>query len=185
MGVDPIFELTDAPGSIEVLGVRLLPLSVWHSWQLCALESPFAIGGNGVDASDVAVAITVLSRTRAQCQELASDNHAMQIAIHSIALEGAEEVLACVPAIEQHIKAFSKWPEFWEKGDKKGRLRCPAEWHLALMLVKLGVCKTEEDAWNYPVSRARCWLAVEAEKNGDDTYIDLKDRLDIEGLKNG
>ena len=186
--VDEVFSSTDishtCPQSVaQVLGVGLMPVSIWHVWILKALENPFAVGGIP-KAQDLAQAVLVCSNDRKSFGEIMSDDDTLTDKIADLAQAWYE-----VDDISSHIRSFHLYveqgvsgPEFWEdpKTDAvKDRQRCPVEWHLVYMLLNNKVCHTEEEAWNYPFNRAVCWSAVVGEQNGSRNYIDQVDREQI------
>ena len=183
--IDDIFLAADVTSCPDILGVRLRPLSIWHSWALLSMESPF-IGGGEYTTDDVCNAVLVCSLTR----EEYSGSNPIDIAtrLGHIASEwltldddARAETLDCFVA---YLDACTRFPEFWRGEDSdpiRDRLRCPAEWHLIATLTNMGISK-ESEAWDYPIARAQCWQAVEGERAGSRAYVDQRDRDDFAKL---
>ena len=89
----------------------------------------------------------------------------------------------------EYIESQTETPDFWsdtESDTIKNRLRCPPEWHLVLSLLRHGLCQSEDEAWDYPYSRAVCWRAVIGEQvEGSQSYVDPLDRQQMEIVNNG
>jgi hypothetical protein len=189
--IDEVFSSTDishtCPQSVaQVLGVGLMPVSIWHVWLLKSYDSPFAVGGQP-QVNDLALAVLICSMNRKDIGAVLSNDKKMAEAVASIA-----ENWFTIPSaeLEIHVLAFNQYltegldgPQFWEDPEHnpvKDRSRCPMEWHLVKMLLNERICQTEEEAWNYSFTRALCWSAVVGETNGSRNYIDPVDRADIE-----
>lgn len=186
--IDDVFGSADVITCPEVLGVRLRPLSIWHVWTLKTIDSPLVVGGK-YDLEDVCKAVMICALTRAEYYDMARHQDALTAYYGTIAAayieldtEAREHVLS---ELGTYIDECTVFPEFWEGegvDDVRDRIRCPVEWHLVLSLLKNGICHTEEDAWNYPISRAQCWQAVVGEMQGSKAYMDAVDREDIKKL---
>lgn len=183
--IDEVFLEADVITCPEILGVQLRPLSIWHSWALRSIESPFIEGGE-YSTDDVCNAILVCSLTRSEYSNANQMDIAArlgEIAANWLRLDddARSETLDCFNA---YLDACTRFPEFWRSEDSdpvRDRLRCPAEWHLVATLTNMHVC-TESEAWDYPISRAQCWQAVEGERAGSQAYVDQRDRQDFEKL---
>lgn len=186
--VDDIFLASDVAGGPVILGFRLRPLSIWHVWALSALESPYVLGGNyGVE--DVVNCLLFCTQTRESYNALALTcmEGAVKGEIAAAYLEADKDGRF---EAEKQLAAYfgdcTVFPEFWQdsKTDPvKDRLRCPGEWHLVATLLQMRICQTETEAWDYPIARARCWQAVESERQGGSSYMDKRDRDDLKQLE--
>lgn len=188
---DSVFIETDIShacprSAAQVLGVSLMPLSLWHVWFLRSNESPYATGEDP-KLSDLAFAIITCSMTREEMGRAIEDEsimaeRALEVSENWVSLSETER-LKHAKAMDRYLSAGMAAPEFWEDPDSdeiKDRLRCPAEWHLVYMLLKHGICQSEEQAWNYSYARAVCWRAVFGEQMGSRDYIDPIDRKHME-----
>jgi hypothetical protein len=190
VAVDDVFLSADVTAGPEIMGLQLRPLSVWHVWALSAMDSPYIIGGD-LTVEAICRALMICTQTRAGFAELINtDAHILLLGdIAGIYLAATPEERAdAQQAFAEYIDACTVFPEFWEDGKTdavKDRLRCPVEWHIVAALVRMGIVRTEDQAWDYPIARARCWGAVEAERNGNNKYVDQRDRADMEKLNHG
>jgi hypothetical protein len=187
---DDIFIETDithtCPHSVaQVWGLSLMPLSIWHLWFLRSQDNPFVVGGSP-NADDLAMAVLTCSMTRKEMGQCLDDEIKLAESVSDMVdlwLEMSKEQKAeHIKAFDEYIQAGMNAPDFWQSADLdevKHRLRCPSEWHIVFLLLKNSICKTEEEAWNYPYARAICWRAVIGEQNGNRDYIDPVDRADL------
>jgi len=192
--IDGVFLANDIAAGPSILGLRLYPFSIWHSWALKAMESPFVCGGD-FDIESFCDSILICTLRKEDHDAIIRSSHLAvykggQIAPAILSASQEEREEAVIQFIE-YIQDCTEFPDFWEGSDLdpiKDRIRCPTEWHLVAALLRMRICQTESEAWNYPAARAHCWLAVEGERKGSKSYVDPRDRADIkkaEGLKDG
>lgn len=187
--IDDIFLAADGPAPQSILGVLVRPLSIWHVWALKASDSAF-LRATTHTRDDVVRLLFVCSLTRADYARLNQEPAASELYAAGIALKvlraTEDEHLAALESIKDYFDAGTNIPEFWarEKSDPvKDRLRCPVEWHLAALMVEMGVSANIADAWDVPLVEAKCWQAVYSERNGSRDYVDQKDRNDFQKSK--
>lgn len=185
--IDSVFSAADVVSCPEILGVRLRPFSIWHSWALKSIDSPYVYGGK-FDIEDTCQAVMICALTRDEYADL-QQTEALTALYGTIAGEYLkltdEERQNVVSGFVGYIDACSVFPEFYESEDSdpvKDRLRCPGEWHLVANLLKMRICDSEEAAFDYPVARAQCWQAVAGEQAGSRAYVDQRDRDDFDTL---
>jgi hypothetical protein len=184
--IDSVFLANDVSAGPVILGLRLRPLSIWHSWALKAAANPFSIGGEyGIE--DICNALLICTLTKHQHDELAGLGalglyKGEQIAPPLISAT-TEERAEALRLFLDYFDDCTQFPDFWQDGKAdpvKDRVRCPREWHLVASLMRMNICRTEPEAWDYPIAKAQCWMAVEGERNGSKSYVDERDRADIE-----
>lgn len=187
--VDDVFSAADVITCPEILGVRLRPLSIWHMWTLKTMESPFVDGG-GYDVEDVCKAVMVCGLNKKTHDELAATDYGLTALYGEIGgayLELEKDARTeAIKALVEYLDECSNFPEFWEeeKTDATAdRIRCPIEWHLVRSILDMRICQTESEAWDYPIARAQCWLAVQGESKGSKSYVDQMDRDAIRQLE--
>jgi hypothetical protein len=187
--IDSVFLANDVTAGPDILGLRLLPLSIWHVWALKASSNPFATGGK-YDIESFCNALLICTLSKSQFDELVRTDALAVYKGHHIApaiLTADEDTRAeALGVFLEYFDACTVYPEFWEddKSDPvKDRLRCPSEWHLVASLLRMRIAQTEAEAWDYPIAKAHCWVAVEGERNGSKNYVDQRDRNDFDQLK--
>jgi len=156
-------------------------------WLLRSIDSPYAVGGVP-GPIDFCYALMVCSSTRKEFGQVLAEGPAAVVEklVGKYFMMSAEQADAEKLVFEEYLERQTLSPEFWSDADSdavKDRLRCPAEWHLVLSLLRYDVCKTEGDAWDYPYNRAVCWRAVIGEQvDGSRSYVDPLDRSQMEIL---
>lgn len=166
------------------MGFRLRPLSIWHVWALSAMDSPYVCGGK-YTVDDICNCLMICSQTRESFAALSAGglHVALKGEIGAAYIEADKDARAQAEAqLAQYIADCTVFPEFWEKEKTdavKDRLRCPPEWHIVSAILSMRICQTEAEAWDYPIARARCWQAVDGERNGGRDYLDARDRADL------
>lgn len=178
---------SDSALSGPFLSRHLLPFSIWHSWILRVLESPYIMGGYAT-VDDYIMAVLVCSMDRSEFVHLLNDNDEMtkifadlSILYHGQKAESRDDEVA---EFHQYIQSGYNLPEYWEGDEADGkRARVPFEWKTVSILLGMGMCKTETEAWDYPLCRAACWTAVNMDGPLGPEYIDEQDREMIEKAK--
>jgi hypothetical protein len=185
--IDEVFSASDVVSCPEILGVRLRPFSIWHSWALKSIDSPYVYGVD-FDIEDTCQAVMICALSRDEYAEL-QQTEAITVLYGRIAGKylalSEEDRTKVVGEFVSYIDACSVFPEFYapEKSDPvRDRMRCPGEWHLVACLLHLRICDSEKAAFDYPVARAQCWQAIEGERAGSRSYVDQRDRDDFDEL---
>jgi len=172
---DDIFGQAIIPDTYEVLGVRLLPLTIYHVYFLKALNNPLVVGGD-ISIEHYAEIVFVCTRKKNELENIAAGD------IELLDWDIVDKPSAITDTLNRYINDGISAPEYWEDGKENDRLRTPIEWNIVYSLLESRICNTEEDAWNYSLSKALCWIAVKAERNGSNKYIDPIDRKDMDSL---
>lgn len=198
MKADELFAASDgffppeSSTSGPFLSRYLLPFSLWHSWILRVMESPYIVGGDA-GGDDFIIAVLACSLTRSEFVAILSDSERLadNLATLSIVLNGSEpeELQRDLDGFAAYVETSYKLPEYWEEDEgnaKRGRV--PFEWRIVQRLLEMRICQTEVEAWNYSLPRAAIWSAVQLDSPLGPEYIDQKDREMIkqaEALTNG
>ena len=153
-----------------ICGRRLLPFSIAHEYILKRIESPYIVGGP-VTKQDVLAAIDI-------CAHGWQDNAARLFGgvppvaswrtwarrWRRVPLSTADR------SLRRYMDDYSAVPEHWSAGGDGDGVRAPWEFHLARILMQhCGM--SEAEAWDCPLSRARCYADTLAEANGDKTLV--------------
>lgn len=164
-------------------GKRLRPFSIAHEYFLKRLKSPYVVGGECAK-DDLLLAIHVCSLTYGELKSALNDGK------HSVSklwcllwslrsLETAEE------SFRLYLMEHYDVPDHFEKVEnlpsdisslapetaKKESYAAPFEYHLVHVLCSQYNC-TLDEAWNMPLTTARCYYDVWSESTGyDDSLV--------------
>ena len=171
---------TESSLSGPFLSRHLLPFSLWHSWIMRVMESPYIVGGDA-GGDDFILAVLVCSNTRSGFVSLLNDSARMEseLASLSIILNGSEahELQADIDGFALYIETSYVLPEYWEEDEENPkRARVPFEWRIVQRLLEMRICQTESESWDYSLARAAVWSAVNMDSPMGPEYIDQKDR---------
>ncbi|GEM_PF-3849622 len=179
--VDQVFLANDlSAGPVLFGGLRINVLSIWHSWALSASDNAFALHKDW-EFEDLCQAVMICTLTRDRYQELEHNNalaiYLGEVSAHIIDLD-SETRKGDIHKFAEYFEECTCIPEWWDKGgsDPRARIRAPIEWQVVAVLLRMKICRTELEAWNYPFAKSFCWIAVDREAEGNQKYIDQKDR---------
>lgn len=166
-----------------VLGRRMLPFSLWHSFALDAFNSPLMSDAE-VAADDVVFAAWICSRGHADAVDVLRSNR------DRIAAEceewgrsvGMDECLGAAPVMLRYIAEFSKIPP--RHGATGEPL--PIPWQLACFY-RLSAgrydAQTAASIWDMPLNMAVALMVCRAVESGDQSYVDESTERAIEEAK--
>lgn len=177
-----VFKNAILPLEPDVLGVRLLPLSLGHVYILMAVDSPFAVGGKP-HLGNLSFAVQVCSRTFEDAQKwLHSETLIADVAKWGKSCRkmdfGAES-----KKFEEYIAQSTQMPERLSSSPGGGKgVKHPWPLIIAVSLFKhIG----ESRSWNMPMGMAVAYWSALAETQGDDslcddTYYEMVERAKAE-----
>lgn len=153
------------PKSIDVCGVSVPPLSVWHVFALESTHNPYLCGGRVTIDHAVALlsfAVTDRDGGRRLIWDERYRDRVQRRVLRRLLRNGFDRVhVACGEYVDISIRTASRWQR---GGDKSCSV--PYAWH---MVSRLG-----DEAWNMPYAVARAKCDAMAEQNGDDTILSMK-----------
>jgi len=168
---------TDAPDIFEraaliqppvIAGIRLQPFTVWHSWVLYCLRSPYRLGGEPT-LMDTALALSVCATGMEGCDPvlarwLASPGWRIRRSIR-VAMHGHKRVQ---DLLDRHIDAYMAAPHTMAVISGHGRggvmktCGCPPEWNLVRCLMQ-DYGMGEAEAWGLSYLKAACYKVMHDE----------------------
>jgi len=166
------------PGRIA--GLRLRPFSLWHSFALDFLDSPFVGGSDPCTLGHCLAALPVLASDYASGLPFPSAIARFRLALR-ITASGTERTVA---AIDAHIAAYSGYPETWKKpaAGPSSRSGAPWQWYVVAVLMQ-DYSMTLADAWNTPCIAAAVLKAIAVERTGGDAIMALSEIDAIEARR--
>jgi len=169
-----------------VLGRRLRPFSLSHSYLLAGLENPCLVTGAGLVA-DLCAAVSICSHGHAEnAQRLFNggpsfDRERREFA-KALRVEGEASARA---AFDVYLADFCHIPEHWrDEAESGSTFRAPWQFHFVFVLCR-DYHMTPEQAWDTPVALARCYYDVMAEVGGDKSLVTAREQALIEQARAG
>jgi hypothetical protein len=153
-----------APATIA--GIRLRPLSPWHVLCLLAFSNGLLVDGVTPSADDVAMALMICSSrwtgdSASDLRQVMAFRNGRRICrtmrCRLARHQDADKLLTA------HIAEYFDGPDYMPDEHGGGKSKAFGPFLIAARLVAFGFAEAE--AWNMPVIRARCYLAVEDEGN--------------------
>lgn len=148
-----------------ILGRRLKPFSLAHSFILERAANPFWIGGErGPEHFFEALEICShdLEENRARIASKSDNKFKRWVAKHFRKVS-ARDVEMFVQYMDDHLACHSR------ESSGGREMHSPWQFRLVADLVARGF--SEERAWNMPLNLARCYYDARAEMEGDDTLL--------------
>jgi hypothetical protein len=156
------------PGKIA--GLRVRPFSLWQSFALEYLNSP-VLRNEPLTIGAIVTALDVLrSDSTRGLSRLASAGFWRRAWLS--ARVGFYGLTRTAIEIDEHINAYSGYPELWRKPDKSPAKRsgAPWQWYVATILMT-DYGHTYAQAWDCPTVRAACMKAIRDERTGGDEIV--------------
>jgi len=153
----------------RVLSLPLLPLSLWHMFNLEVAQSPYFIGGSFPSARDLRLAVNICRTPYPQLPDL-SDRRLWLDWFRSWRCEFLIETAK----FRAYLDDFNALPQLWQPEKKRGtgREATGLPWSLAIVS---GVCGAtgwdEAKVWNMPIGQAYWYHVAFAMQNG--STVDL------------
>lgn len=173
-----VFKNAILPEEPDVLGVRLLPLSLGHVYILLAVDNPFAVGGSP-HLGHLAFAVQVCSRTFEDCQkwmrsgDLVKDVSEWGKKCRDMDFKKERDIF------KEYIGGSADVPERWSKQKSPTPVKHPWPLFVSVQVMPL---VGESRAWNMPVAMAMAyWSAL----SGDDALMTDAELQLISDLKSG
>lgn len=163
----------------RVLGRQLLPLSLSHVFLLRGLGNRFVTEGDG-ERTDLFTAVMVCSRTHQDNARRLFGNGGLSVAgMLWWSLRWPESKMPEEKrTFRTYLSDYCTTPERWESGEGKS-FRAPWQFHFVHVLTRY-YGMNPDDAWNTPVSLARCYYDVWAETEGDESLVSEREKAVIE-----
>ena len=151
-----------------ILGRRLKPFSLAHSFILERAGNPFWIGGER-GPEHFFEALEICSRDLEENRARIAgkpDNKFKRWVVKYFRKVAAKDVATFAQYLDDHLACHPR-----ESGGSGRELHSPWQFRLVTDLVARGF--TEERAWNMPLNLARCYYDARAEMDGDDSLLDV------------
>lgn len=135
-----------------VLGRRLLPLSLWHMFNLEVAQSPYFLGGSFPSARDLRLAVRVCRTPYPHLPDL-SDKSFFWDWLKAFRCTFLLETVK----FKTYLEDYNALPQLWQAERKRGpgREATGLPWSLAIVT---GVCGATgwpaETVWNMPIGQA-------------------------------
>lgn len=165
----------------KVLGVQLRPLSLAHVLLLEGIGNSFLRRHTGTRA-DLFSAVLVCSRTMEENGRVLFGGKLPLWRLIWWAIRWPESKIGVErDTFCQYLADYTNCPEHWEsESDGKG-FRAPCQYHFAMIMAReFGM--TWDQAWNAPVSLARCCYDTWAETQGDKSLLSPDEQEGIQFL---
>jgi hypothetical protein len=163
----------------RVLGRQLRPFSLSHFYLLRGLGNGYVVNGVGTRSELFTVAL-VCSRTHRQNARAMFGGASIWPLMLWAALWPDRRLAGERAKLVAYLADYCKTPEHWEKeGSASKGFRAPWAFHFVRILTDRYGC-TLDEAWDTPVSLARCLWDVWAESEGDDSLITEEEHRQIE-----
>jgi hypothetical protein len=151
----------------EIAGFRLQAFSLWHSWVLYGIRSPYRLGGEPT-IEDTALALLVCSADMATTGAVLNrwlKSRIFRARVYARLMTSRHATLSA--KLDRHIESYMASPHTLRRisGGQSGTMRqcgSPPEWNAARVLMcDFGL--SEAAAWNMSYCRAACYKAVHDE----------------------
>lgn len=157
----------------KVLGKRLRPFCLWHSFLLEQMGSPFVTGA-GVTAADLSRAVAVC---RCRYRELYAPTRFCMVAFWKVLGPGLGKE---VQRFRDYVGDFQTRPDYHVVPTRgaTGPARGQAPDYLRLVAEAIAVARcSRQEAWEMPVGEARWWFAIGLKNRGADLdFADAEQR---------
>jgi hypothetical protein len=174
---DAFFQALYYASPPRVFGMRLKPFSLSHSYILSGLENGWIQSGEG-SRPELLHAVWVCSRSHKENATAIINPPLIRMATAAI-LSKCYDYETGRGIFKQYVSDYIELPEHW-RGESDGKsFRAPWQYHFAMNAANhCGISIGE--AWDMPVSLARCYYDVYAEKQGDDSLVS---QTEIENMR--
>lgn len=146
------------PTPTRVLGQPLRPFSLWHQFQLEALENPLLVQGGDVTMGALFGAVKIM-RTRYPVWASPEFGWLAKLRCRRYARHLPREF----EKLAAHCAQSNTQPEFWQREGGSAKHGVPAHLFKAAMLISNGF--TEQQAWDMPCGKA-AWYATAFQQAG-------------------
>ncbi len=152
-----------------VLGRRLQPFSLSHVYLLQGLENGFAVRGDG-RRSELFAAVLICSRGHAEnARALFGGGLPFWRLFWWSCRWSRKRIRHEADKFRQYLSDYCETPEHWSDGEDRPYL-APWQFHFVHTLCSEYGC-TLDEAWDMPVSLARCYQDVFDEFRGDKSLV--------------
>ena len=167
--VSPWWQAMLLPERWDVCGIELRAMSVWHTFALENLGNAYIVGGL-CDKNAAASLVLFCQRDMNEGRDLF-----LRPLYRARSLRKIFKLIAGKPwdkldaAIVEYVQACNRTPDHIPPAEgKRKSASAPYQFHVVGCLCdRYGM--TVNQAWNYPYSRARCYLDTFQETRGDDS----------------